>query len=91
LIRNDIPAGKVHTPDEVFSDPQVLHRQMVIEMEHPSLGKVKQIGIAPKLSSTPGKLRTLSPLLGQHTDEVLGELGYSQKEIENLRREGVIG
>ncbi len=91
LTRNDIPAGKVHTPDEVFNDPQVLHRQMVIEVEHPSLGKVKQIGIAPKLSDTPGEVRTLSPLFGEHTDEVLGELGYSQKEIENLRREGVIG
>jgi crotonobetainyl-CoA:carnitine CoA-transferase CaiB-like acyl-CoA transferase len=48
LIRNDVPAGKVYTPDEVFSDPQVLHRQMVIEVEHPTLGKIKQVGIAPR-------------------------------------------
>ena len=91
LTHSDIPAGKVYTPYEVFSDPQVLHRQMVIEVEHPVLGKVKQVGIAPKLSDMPGKVRTLSPLLGEHTDEILQELGYNQKEIENLRREGIIG
>ena len=90
LIRNDVPAGKVYTPDEVFSDPQVLHRQMVIEVEHPTLGKIKQVGIAPKLSSTPGKVRSLSPLPGEHTDEILQELGYKREEIENLRQEGVV-
>ena len=90
LIRNDVPAGKVYTPDEVFSDPQVLHRQMVIEVEHPTLGKIKQVGIAPKLSGTPGKVRSLSPLPGEHTDEILQELGYKREEIENLRQEGVV-
>jgi crotonobetainyl-CoA:carnitine CoA-transferase CaiB-like acyl-CoA transferase len=90
LIHNDVPAGKVYTPDEVFSDPQVLQRQMVIEVEDPTLGKIKQVGIAPKLSSTPGKVRSLSPLPGEHTDEILQELGYKRKEIENLRHEGVV-
>ncbi len=91
LSERDIPAGKVYTLDEVFSDPQVVHRQMVVEVEHPTLGKVKQVGIAPRLSDTPGKVRTLSPLLGEHSEETLSELGYSQKEIDSLRREGVIG
>jgi len=90
LIRNDVPAGKVHTPDEVFSDPQVLHRQMVIEVEHPTLGKIKQVGVAPKLCGTPGKVRSLSPLPGEHTDEVLRGLGYRQEEISDLRREGAV-
>lgn len=91
LIGNDIPAGKVYAPDEVFCDPQVIHRQMVIEVEHPTLGKkIKQVGIAPKLSSTPGKVRSLSPLPGQHTEEVLLELGYNQKEIQNLRQQGAV-
>ena len=90
LIRNDVPAGKVYTPDEVFSDPQVLHRQMVIEVEHPALGKIKQVGIAPKLSGTPGKVRSLSPLPGEHTDEILQELGYKRAEIEHLREEGIV-
>jgi crotonobetainyl-CoA:carnitine CoA-transferase CaiB-like acyl-CoA transferase len=90
LIRNDVPAGKVYTPDEVFNDPQVLHRQMVIEVEHPTLGKIKQVGIAPKFSNTPGKVRSLPPLPGEHTDEILQELGYKRGEIENLRQEGVV-
>jgi len=91
MTQKDIPVGKVYSLDEVFSDPQVLHRQMLIEVEHPTLGRVKQAGIAPKLSQTPGKVRTLSPLLGEHSQEILRELGYSQEEIENLRQDGVIG
>jgi crotonobetainyl-CoA:carnitine CoA-transferase CaiB-like acyl-CoA transferase len=90
LIRNDVPAGKVNTLDEVFSDPQVLHRQMVVEVDHPTLGKVKQVGVAPRLSGTPGRVRSLSPLPGEHTDEVLRELGYEQGEITHLRQEGVV-
>jgi alpha-methylacyl-CoA racemase len=90
LIRNDVPAGKVYAPDEVINDPQVLHRQMVIEVEHPTLGNIKQVGIFPKLSGTPGKVRSLAPLPGEHTEEILRELGYKQKDIGNLRREGVV-
>jgi len=90
LIRNDVPVGKVYAQDEVFGDPQVLHRQMVIEVEHPTLGRVKQVGIAPKLSSTPGKVRSLSPLPGEHTDEILRGLGYDPEEIENLRQQGIV-
>jgi alpha-methylacyl-CoA racemase len=90
LIRNDVPAGKVYAPDEVFSDPQVLHRQMVIELEHPTFGRIKQVGIAPKFSSTPGKVRSLSPVPGEHTDEILQGLGYEQEEIKNLRQEGAV-
>jgi crotonobetainyl-CoA:carnitine CoA-transferase CaiB-like acyl-CoA transferase len=90
LIRNDVPVGKVHTPAEVFSDPQVLHRQMVIEVEHPTLGKIKQVGVAPKLCGTPGRVRSLSPLPGEHTDEILRGLGYKQEEISSLRREGAV-
>jgi len=63
----------------------------VIEVEHPTLGKVKQVGITPKLSDTPGKVRSLSPLLGEHTDEILLGLGYSQEEIRSLQQEGVVG
>jgi crotonobetainyl-CoA:carnitine CoA-transferase CaiB-like acyl-CoA transferase len=91
LIQKDIPAGKVYTFDEVFADPQVLHRQMVIEVEHPTLGKIKQVGIVPKLSDTPGKVRSLGPLHGEHTDELLLGLGYGQEKIQSLREKGVVG
>jgi crotonobetainyl-CoA:carnitine CoA-transferase CaiB-like acyl-CoA transferase len=90
LSRNDIPVGKVYSQDEVFTDPQVLFRRMVLDVEHPRLGKIRQIGIAPKLSRTPGKVRNLSPLLGEHTQEILQRLGYKEEDIEKLRKDGVI-
>ena len=92
FFRNkDVPVGKVYSLDEVFADPQVQHRRMVMEMEHPTEGKVRQVGIAIKLSDTPGKVRSFPPVLGQHTDEILSGLGYSQQKIAELRREGVVG
>ena len=91
LRQKDVPIGKVYSLDEVFADPQVLHRKMVIEVEHPTEGKVKQVGVAIKLSDTPGKVRSLPPLLGEHTNEILIGLGYSKQRINQLRREGIIG
>ncbi|PIU54903.1 MAG: CoA transferase, partial [Chloroflexi bacterium CG07_land_8_20_14_0_80_51_10] len=89
LNEKNIPITKVYDLDEVFSDPQVIHRKMVVEINHPEAGKVKQVGIAIKLSDTPGKIRSLAPLLGEHTNEVLQELGYDTGEIDRLRKEGV--
>jgi formyl-CoA transferase len=63
---------------------------MVIEVEHPILGKIKQVGIAPKFSKTPGKVRSLAPLPGEHTDEILEELGFKLEEIQSLRQEGIV-
>ncbi len=82
--------AKVYRLKEVFSDPQVLHRQMVIEFEHPKAGKVRQIGIAIKLSDTPGSVRRPSPLLGEDTDEILLNLGYAPEETKRLRKSGII-
>lgn len=91
LSQKDVPVGKVYTLDEVFSDPQVLHREMVVELEHPSVGKVRQPGVAVKLSETPGKIRRLAPIFGEHTEEILLELGYDQSQIGELRQSSVIG
>jgi crotonobetainyl-CoA:carnitine CoA-transferase CaiB-like acyl-CoA transferase len=91
LVEKDVPVGKVYTFDEVFSDPQVLHRQMVQEVEHPTLGKVKQLGIAIKLSETPGKVRSLAPIFGEHTEMILRELGYKKSQIGELRKSNIIG
>ncbi|UCC90478.1 MAG: CoA transferase [Dehalococcoidia bacterium] len=90
LSQKDVPIGKVYSLDEVFADPQVLHRKMVIEVEHPTEGKVKQVGIAIKLSDTPGKVRSLPSLAGEHTNEILISLGYSEQRISKLRQKGVI-
>ncbi len=90
LSQKDIPVGKVYSLGEVFNDPQVLHRKMVLEVEHPVEGKVKQPGIAIKLSETPGRIRRLAPTLGEHTGEILKEIGYTNDGIDGLRKEGVI-
>jgi len=90
LTQADVPVGKVLELDELFSDPQVLHRQMVVDVDHPKFGKVKQIGISIKLSDTPGEIRSLGVTLGKNTTEVMSGLGYSSAEIEELRGQGVI-
>jgi crotonobetainyl-CoA:carnitine CoA-transferase CaiB-like acyl-CoA transferase len=91
LRQYDVPVGKVYSIDESFSDPHVLHRRMVEEIEHSSLGTIKQIGIAVKLSDTAGKVRSLPPKLGEHTEEILKNLGYSEDRISKMRASGTIG
>lgn len=91
LAPKNIPIAKVYSMDEVFSDPQVLARQMVLDLNHPTLGQVKQTGFPMKFSETPGKVRNFAPFFGQHTDEVLKELGYKKAERKRLRQEGVVG
>lgn len=91
LVKNDVPAGKVYAIDEIFSDPQLLHRRMLLEFDHPAIGKVRQPGIGIKLSDTPGKVRSLAPGRGEHTNEVLKSLGYLDQEIERLRKADIIG
>ena len=90
LSEIDIPYGPVNTIEEAFSDPQVLHRRMVLEEEHPRAGKIKLLGIPLKLSETPGEIRTLSPAYGEHTLDILGELGYSDDDRQRLRDAGAI-
>ena len=89
LTRSDICVGPMNTLDEVEKNPQVKARNMILELDSPA-GKVKQVGISIKLSETPGSVRSLAPELGQHTDEILKELGFKPGEIENWRAEGAI-
>ena len=90
LTKADTAVGKVLDLDELCADPQVLHRQMVVELDHAKFGKVRQIGMGIKLSDTPGTIRSFGGLLGRDTDEVMSGLGYSQSEINDLRQQGVI-
>jgi crotonobetainyl-CoA:carnitine CoA-transferase CaiB-like acyl-CoA transferase len=82
----DIEIGPVNTPLEAFFDPQILHRQMALEVNHPIKGKVRQVGIPIKFSETPGEIRGAAPLIGQDTQEALEGLGYTRKRIEQLRK-----
>ena len=86
-----VPAGRINNIDQVLSDPQVLHRQMVVEVDHPTAGKLKLLGVPYKFSETPAEVKTAPPLLGQHTEEVLGQLlGYSPEDVAELRKVGVV-
>ena len=85
-----MPTGPILTIADVFSHAQVLHRQMLQEVDHPTAGRVRQTGVPVKLSATPGRIRSAPPTLGQHTEAVLRELGISAAEVATLRTEGVI-
>jgi crotonobetainyl-CoA:carnitine CoA-transferase CaiB-like acyl-CoA transferase len=85
-----VPAGPINDLAEVFSDPQVLHRDMYVEMPHPTLGSIKQTGLPLKFSQTPGGLDRHPPLLGEHNQEILQGLGYSTAQVQDLAARGVI-
>lgn len=90
MSKFDICAAPVLEMENVVTNPHNLARGMVVEVDSP-VGKVKQIGIGPKLSDTPGRVRSTAPLIGQHTDDVLKSLGYDEESIAKLREAGTIG
>jgi len=77
--------GPVLYIEEAMDDPQLRSRQMIMEKEHPVLGKINQLGNPLKLSDTPAQFKTYCPMPGEHTDEILGEMGYSVDQIQKLR------
>jgi formyl-CoA transferase len=87
----DACVAPVKTLAEAVADAHNRCRGMVVEVEHPTLGKVPQVGIAAKLSGTPGRVQSTAPRPGQHTDEVLSEIGLSAAETSALREAGAIG
>jgi crotonobetainyl-CoA:carnitine CoA-transferase CaiB-like acyl-CoA transferase len=90
LTGEGIPCGPIYTVDDIFKDPQVLHRDMLKEVPHSKAGKVKVTGIPVKLSETPGELLLGPPLLGEQTEEILKELGYDQTEINQFKKDKVV-
>ncbi|NCF67142.1 MAG: CoA transferase [Chloroflexi bacterium] len=85
-----IPNGPINSVDEVVVDPQVVAREMIVEVDHPVAGKTSLPGIPIKLSATPGAVRQSAPLLGQHTVEILRDvLGYSPQQIADLEQHGI--
>jgi crotonobetainyl-CoA:carnitine CoA-transferase CaiB-like acyl-CoA transferase len=90
LEANDIPCGPINDYAQVFADPQVRAREMVVETEHPTLGHLRTLGSPIKLSATPPDVSRRAPMLGEHTDEVLAAAGLSEGEIAAMRESGAI-
>ena len=86
----NVPAGPINDLADVFSDPQILHREMLVEIPHPTLKSIKQTGLPLKFSVTPGAFDKHPPLLGEHNEEILNSLGYSAQDIAGLTNNSVI-
>jgi crotonobetainyl-CoA:carnitine CoA-transferase CaiB-like acyl-CoA transferase len=82
--------GPLYTVEDLFTDPVIRERGFFVECEHPNLGRFRMPGRPLIMSETPWALRRPAPLLGQQTEEVLGELGYGQADLAELRRNGTI-
>ena len=85
-----VPCGPIYDLDQMYHDPQVLARNMLVEQQDPELGTLKNIGIPVKLSATPGRIRRRAPDLGEHTREVLLEAGYTGADVDRLAEAGVV-
>jgi crotonobetainyl-CoA:carnitine CoA-transferase CaiB-like acyl-CoA transferase len=87
---NDIPCGPINDYEQMTQDPQVVARRMVVETEHPALGRLRTLGSPLKMSGTPPEPGRRAPLLGEHTTDVLLQAGYTEAEIAELRRMGAL-
>ena len=85
-----VPGGPINSIDQILNHPQVLHREMVVPVEHPTAGTIKLLGIPLKFSESPGSIRMAPPLLGQHTNEIAAELGYSAEQVASFKEQGIM-
>lgn len=90
LDRAGVPCGPINDMSQVYADPQVVARDMVVEIDHPTAGAIRNVGIPVKFSETPGTVRRPPPRLGEHTHEVLVEFGYTSDEIAALEQRGIV-
>ncbi len=90
LTAADVPCGPIRDVLAAFASPEAQARSMTVDVAHPSLGVVRQAGIPIEFSATPGEIRSAPPLLGEHTDAILGELGFDAAAIASLRADGVV-
>lgn len=90
LAEAEVPSGPINDILTAFGLPQSRARRMDVTVRHPVLGAIRQVGLPIKLSATPGSVRTAPPLLGEHTDEILAELGFDGAAVADLRARGVV-
>ncbi|MGH6969354.1 MAG: CaiB/BaiF CoA transferase family protein [Stellaceae bacterium] len=90
LTKAGVPSGPINKMNEVFADPQVKHLKVARQVKHARLGEIELVGQAVSLSRTPWALRRATPERGEHTDDVLRELGYAETDIAKLRQDGVV-
>ena len=91
LLTNSIPSGPILNMKEVWNDPHLKSRNMDVKLDHPAQKSIQNIGVAVKLHSTPGKIKTPAPLYGEHTKDILLELNLSKSEIEDLIQNNIAG
>ncbi len=90
LAAAEVPVAPINDLLAAFEHPQAVARGMTVDVEHPALGPIRQVGIPFELSATPASIRSAPPLLGEQTDDILAELGYGPAEVEQLRASGVV-
>ena len=90
MNKGGVPCGPIYRMDEVFADPQVKHMQIRAEVDHPRLGKIGLINQPIKLSRTPAKLATATPERGEHTQEVLLEIGFTKNDVDEFKSKGIV-
>jgi len=90
LWAGGVPAGPINSVDRLLQDPHLLERGLFVDVEHPRVGRLRTVGVVPKFELTQGSVKSAAPLLGQHTREVLKEVGYDDEEIDRMARESMI-
>jgi crotonobetainyl-CoA:carnitine CoA-transferase CaiB-like acyl-CoA transferase len=92
LLGGKIAYGPVYNAQDIVEDPHFIGREMIVEVEHPGVATpVKIAGVPVKMTVTPGGIYRRAPLLGEQTDEILGQLGFSAEAIQQLRDKSIVG